>query len=134
MDALELADPARIHEALPANMGCGLEHDQNPDRAYREVSPDELDTFIEAKVIDVRTPEEFSGPLGHLPGAILAPLPHLSEHAVDWPRDAQILVVCRSGRRSAQGCVMLSAMGFTNVTNLAGGMNAWHGRKELDAC
>ena len=134
MDALELADPARIHEALPANLGCGLENSHASDRAYREISTEKLHQLITSKIVDVRTPEEFSGPLGHLPGAILAPLPHLTEHAVDWSRDEEILVVCRSGRRSAQGCVMLSAMGFTNVTNLAGGMNAWHAQKELGGC
>lgn len=74
--------------------------------------------------IDVRDADEFEGELGHLEGAELVPLPQLRQLASDWPRDVPLLVICRSGNRSGQACGVLSAMGFSDVTNLRGGMLA----------
>ena len=82
-------------------------------------------------MIDVRSPEEFNGPLGRLTGAISAPLNTLNVAASLWQRHEPIAVVCHSGARSAQGCQLLVEMGFTDVANVAGGMNAWTNRQEL---
>jgi rhodanese-related sulfurtransferase len=76
------------------------------------------------RVIDVREPEEFHGDLGHLPGATLLPLRELAT-AASWPRSEPLLVVCRSGRRSAEACAPLGALGFSDVSNLHGGLIAW---------
>jgi len=129
MGALNLALPKRIHEAVPANMSCGLSEpegsNQGVRRSIKQLSPAQLNEFSGGQVIDVRSPREFQGALGHLPDAVLAPLPKLQEQAASWQRNTPILVVCRSGNRSVQGCTMLSEMGFTDVTNLVGGMRAW---------
>lgn len=42
----------------------------------------------------------------------------------DW-KDEEVIVYCRSGKRSLQACMILETMGFTNVVNLEGGILAW---------
>lgn len=42
----------------------------------------------------------------------------------DW-KDEEVLVYCRSGKRSANACLILETMGFTNVVNVEGGVLAW---------
>ena len=43
----------------------------------------------------------------------------------DRPRDVPLVLVCRSGSRSGIGASLLASMGFTDVANLKGGMDAW---------
>ena len=40
-------------------------------------------------------------------------------------KDEELIIYCRSGKRSAQACMILDAAGFTNTKNLAGGMLDW---------
>jgi rhodanese-related sulfurtransferase len=77
------------------------------------------------RVIDVREPGEFNGELGHIPGAELVPLATLDGAAEAWSKDAPLLVVCRSGARSSTGALRLVALGFRDVRNLEGGMQAY---------
>lgn len=74
-------------------------------------------------VLDVREPSEWVA--GHIPGATLIPLGELQGRIGELPRDQAIVVVCRSGNRSAQGRDILLAAGFTAVTSMAGGMTEW---------
>ncbi len=78
-------------------------------------------------VIDVREPEEFVGPLGHIAGALLVPMdalvPRLPKLAGFVDRD--IVVVCRAGARSRTACAILRTAGLERVRNLEGGMLAW---------
>ena len=137
MNGLGLAHPKRIHEALPANMACGLaetEAEVATSKPFKEIDVQSVDLSAVSRVIDVRSPQEFDGELGHLPGAVLAPLSELSQHAPTWRREAPVLVVCGSGRRSAQGCALLHEMGFSDVTNLSGGMSAWRAQREVSSC
>lgn len=94
--------------------------------AFDEMRPDiaarDLDRF---HVIDVRSPAEFHGELGHVPGSQLVPLTTLTEAASSWDTSLPLLVVCRSGRRAAGACATLARAGFESVTNLSGGMLAW---------
>ena len=124
MGNLNLAAPKRIQDALPANMECGLEpdSDQSDGSIYKTLHAEKLDHFSKGLIVDVRSSTEFYGEAGHLPNTVLAPLPELKQHAMSWQRDSPLLVVCWSGRRSAQACTLLSKMGFTNITNLSGGM------------
>ena len=81
-------------------------------------------------VLDVRTEEEFYGPLGHIEGAILIPIDDL-EYRVDELnsiKNEKIYLVCRTGGRSGRGKDFLNSNGFTAV-NVDGGMVAW---KELE--
>jgi rhodanese-related sulfurtransferase len=77
------------------------------------------------QLVDVRTPEEFSGSLGHIRGARLIPLEHLASQAATLSREVPVVTVCRSGARSAQAVVLLAKAGVTQAANLAGGMLRW---------
>jgi rhodanese-related sulfurtransferase len=93
----------------------------------REVSVTEAARLRDegALVLDVRQPDEWA--TGHVPGATLIPLGELEGRTAELPRDRTIVVICRSGNRSAQGRDVLLAAGFDAVTSVAGGMTAWQG-------
>ena len=76
-----------------------------------------------AFILDVRQPGEWTQ--FHIPGATLIPLGELPNRLNEVPKDREVVVVCRSGNRSAQGRDILRAAGFTQVTSMAGGMTAW---------
>ncbi len=73
--------------------------------------------------LDVREPSEWAEV--HIPYTTLIPLGELTVRLSEIPKDQNIVVVCRSGNRSAVGRDLLLNSGFTNVTSMAGGMNAW---------
>jgi DMSO/TMAO reductase YedYZ molybdopterin-dependent catalytic subunit/glyoxylase-like metal-dependent hydrolase (beta-lactamase superfamily II) len=75
-----------------------------------------------ALLVDVREPAEWQAE--HAPGALLLPMGTVCEGRAQLPRDRRIVVVCRSGGRSAAVADSLLAWGFDAV-NLAGGMCAW---------
>lgn len=75
-----------------------------------------------ALLLDVREPEEWQAE--HAPQASLMPMGQVREHQAKLPRDRRIVVVCRSGGRSAAVTESLRAWGFDAV-NLGGGMCAW---------
>ncbi len=77
---------------------------------------DEDDSII---LLDVRTQEEFDE--GHIPGAVCLPSEDISaDLPLPFDKDAEILVYCRSGRRSAEAAEKLSEMGFSNVADFGG--------------
>ncbi len=76
-----------------------------------------------AFVLDVREFNEWEEV--HIPDATLIPLAELESRLDELPKDQDILVVCRSGNRSATGRDILLNAGFTNVTSLSGGMIDW---------
>lgn len=82
----------------------------------------QLDPSI--RMIDVREPDEFTGPLGHLPGAELVPLGTVERASESWSREKPLLLICRSGGRSASAATALASRGFTRLYNLVGGMLA----------
>ncbi|HZU75107.1 MAG TPA: MBL fold metallo-hydrolase [Acidimicrobiales bacterium] len=75
-----------------------------------------------ALLLDVRELDEWQS--GHAPGATLIPMGEVHARHEELPRDRRIVVVCRSGGRSAAVTDALLASGFDAV-NLAGGMCAW---------
>lgn len=91
----------------------------------REVSVAEASAMREAGafILDVREPDEWNE--SHIPGATLIPLGELASRVNELPQDQEIVVVCRSGNRSAQGRDILLSAGFEQVTSMAGGMNQW---------
>jgi rhodanese-related sulfurtransferase len=91
-----------------------------------EAKPADLAARLDAyRVVDVREASEFEGPLGHISGAENIPLHALQARAQELAGDG-LLVVCRSGKRSAEGCKVLAREGASTTTNLVGGMIAWH--------
>ena len=77
------------------------------------------------QIVDVREPDEFAGPLGHIEGARSLPLGDLEKRAGELTKERPIVTVCRAGARSAQAAAILRKAGFGNVANLAGGMLRW---------
>lgn len=82
--------------------------------------------------LDVRSVPEFEA--GHPPRAINIPLLHFAPGAgmspnpdfaavveATLPKDAKLVIGCRSGGRSARACEMMSQLGYNNVANLRGG-------------
>ncbi|WP_179468083.1 MBL fold metallo-hydrolase [Mycolicibacterium vinylchloridicum] len=74
-------------------------------------------------VIDIRNPGEREN--GVIPGALPIPLAQLRVRLDDVPVDRPIVVHCAGGWRSSVAASLLRANGFDNVTDLAGGYNAW---------
>ena len=74
-------------------------------------------------MLDVREVTEWNE--FHAPAATLIPLGELTVRVNELPRDRKIVVVCHSGNRSQQGRDILLAAGFTQVTSMDGGLNAW---------
>jgi rhodanese-related sulfurtransferase len=76
-------------------------------------------------VLDVRTPEEYR--LGHLSRAKLIDYydPKFEDHLRVLPKDATIVVYCRSGRRSADALAILTKLKYSRVYNMLGGIDAW---------
>jgi len=74
-------------------------------------------------VLDVREP--FEHDIARIEGSLLVPLGELSSHINEIPRDKEIVVMCKSGTRSAKATEFLRQQGVQNVYNLEGGINAW---------
>ena len=74
-------------------------------------------------VLDVRTDDEWRE--GHLPGALHIMGGYLPERVNEVPRDRPLVVMCGSGYRSTIAASVLERAGFTDITNLTGGMKAW---------
>ncbi len=102
--------------ASAGGAGGGLPTNISVDEAYAMYQDG-------AFVLDVREPSEWNE--FHAPGATLIPLGELAARVDELPRDRPIVVVCRSGNRSQQGRDILLDAGFTNVTSMDGGLNAW---------
>jgi rhodanese-related sulfurtransferase len=75
-----------------------------------------------AVLLDVRQPEEWEA--GHAPGARHVPLGQLPDRMADLDSATPIVVVCRSGHRSALATEWLTTAGF-DAANLVGGMQEW---------
>jgi rhodanese-related sulfurtransferase len=76
-----------------------------------------------ALMLDVREQSEWVA--GHVAGATLIPLGELQSRLSELPRDKDIVVMCRTGMRSAQGRDILLKAGYPRVTSVTGGITAW---------
>jgi sulfur dioxygenase len=140
MKNMRLAHPKLIDVAVPANLRCGCpENETGPAAAdpiwaplhysfagVWEIDPHTLEEHAaDVQILDVREPDEFTGPLGHIAGAILIPLGELARRVGELSHDRPIIAVCRAGSRSAQAISTLQQNGFTEIANLTGGMLRW---------
>jgi rhodanese-related sulfurtransferase len=89
------------------------------ERRLQEATPADGGPWL----VDVREVDEFVA--ARAPGASLFPLSTFLARLHELPRDRELLVICRSGSRSAQATAYLLANGWANVVNVAGGMLAW---------
>ena len=102
--------------------------------AYTDIDPitaaKELSRF---RIVDVREEGEYFGPMSHIDRAELVPMGTVAEHSKHWDKNEEILLICRSGGRSANVAMFLASQGFKNLYNLAGGMMMWE-RHGLGSC
>jgi len=99
---------------------------------YQSISPAELaerlKTGEKVNLIDVREPMEFE--IARIDGARLLPLSRFNEWIDELDPEAEIVVMCHHGIRSANLCMFLIRNGFDRVFNLDGGIDLWS--KEVD--
>lgn len=98
---------------------------------FPELSSADLSRMLQAGtlkpfLLDVRTPEEFEGELGHIAGSVLIPIDELAGRVREVPAGAAVVSICRSGKRAAKAAGVLREAGFEKVWVLAGGMLAWN--------
>ena len=111
---------------------AGIIANNGQDKAYGTMSADALNTELienpDLFVIDVREPSELEE-TGHIPGAVNIPVKTLADNLALLPGDldAPIVVYCKSGTRSTFAWTVLNLLGYTNVRNMAAGMNGWLG-------
>ena len=86
-----------------------------------------LDNKQEFAFIDCREQEEWDE--AHIDGATLLPLSVFQENYENVLKDknAPIVIQCRSGKRSMNACMFLLSKGYTDLSNLEGGIMAWAG-------
>lgn len=98
-----------------------------PTKGIRNISTVELKNELNDKnkiFVDVRTPGEFKG--RNIKEFKNIPLHQLTEKAEkELSKDKEIVVICQSGMRSQNASKRLKKLGYTKVTNVKGGMNAW---------
>jgi uncharacterized membrane protein YdjX (TVP38/TMEM64 family)/rhodanese-related sulfurtransferase len=87
-----------------------------------------LDSGEVATVVDVRGPDEFTGPLGHIATARNIPVADLDSRLAELAglERAPIVLVCRTDKRSAAAARTLRGAGFTQVSVLRQGMEQWN--------
>lgn len=76
-------------------------------------------------LLDVREPSEYAS--SHAPGSVLIPVGQLEQRLkeIQQFRNQPVVVICRSGRRSAAATDILQKAGFSDARNVEGGMIAW---------
>ncbi|MGE5675973.1 MAG: rhodanese-like domain-containing protein [Mycobacterium leprae] len=102
------------------------------DKQIKSISAAELQQALASgkryRLVDVREPQEYAE--GHIPGSTLHPVGQIDAWASELNRDEEIVLVCRSGRRSAGAWEYLDRQGFNRILNMSGGMLAWQGPVE----
>lgn len=83
----------------------------------------ELDHGKDIFILDVRKPEEYQ--ISRIEGSTLIPLNELPERVAELDTSNEIVVICRSGARSAKAVEFMRDVGFRKIKNLVGGINAW---------
>ena len=112
-----------------------MQLDPTYDVQVRQVAGDDAAALVAdgVRVLDVRTPQEFSD-LGHIPGAMLLPVQIIaSAPAVLGDPDTPVLVTCEHAVRSKVATRLLVQAGFTRVYELAHGMALWDGPRAHEA-
>ena len=144
MENLNLPAPKKLHEAVPANLLCGLvppesmSGDPIPERGWAaiernadgvpEVAIDWVgDNRAGIRLVDVRELDEAEAD-GMIEGAEVIPMGTVDEASRGWDKEEPVITLCRSGRRSGRVAVDLEKLGFKRIASMRGGMIAWNAR------
>ncbi len=134
MSELKLAHPKKIHEALPANLACGMLKNEkqvfHPQivNGIPEVTPEDVYLNLgKVKLVDVRRPEEWHSELGYIEGSELVTMgPDLEKYLSKLDKNEEVVFVCRSGNRSGTVTFQAQQQGFKKTINMSGGMIRWN--------
>lgn len=98
-----------------------------PRGGYGDATVQEARRLIEDKpglvILDVRTASEYEE--GHIEGAVNIPVQELSVRFEELSIDDELLVYCRTGKRSAQAVDILMDLGFTKIYHMDAGITGW---------
>ncbi len=107
----------------------GKKRGQANSSSPTHISPQEvwdmIQSGVKVTILDVREQHEYRA--GHIKGAQLIPLMHLSKRLHEVRNEHLVITVCRSGNRSAQAARLLRTHGY-EVRNMRGGMLQWPGK------
>ena len=114
--------------------GIACQQSENNTTFVREVVSVErfvalMETYLDAQILDVRTPEEFAA--GHIEGAENRNYydDDFEEQLKKLDKNKTVLVYCKSGGRSGKASAQLQALEFHKVYDLEGGYTAWAAKK-----
>jgi adenylyltransferase/sulfurtransferase len=123
-----------IHELIDYEQFCGVPaHDRSEykvksaEAGVKSITVHDLKAQIDADsapvLLDVREPHEWE--ISSLDNSLRIPKNRVVARADEIPRDQEVVVYCKTGVRSRDSIVLLQNLGFTNLVNLKGGINAW---------
>jgi rhodanese-related sulfurtransferase len=127
-------DHPTLTELIDYQEFCGIPQQKAQEAAEAaatgrlpEITPLELKARMDAGddifVLDVREPFEYE--IARIEGSTLIPLGELPRRVEELDSTADIIIHCKSGKRSAKAQEILKDMGFSRVTNLSGGILQW---------
>lgn len=92
-----------------------------------EINPKDVQAAVDSGsvFVDVREPYEIDEVSYAIEGQLQIPLGSIQTRMSEIPKDANVIIGCRSGARSMQACQFLNMNGYANVKNLAGGIMGW---------
>ena len=109
---------------------CGIpqqEASTNEEAEIKEITVHEYKTLRqegqEHQLIDVREPHEYD--IVNIAGSELKPLNTIQQYFDELDKSQKYIVHCKMGGRSAKAVRQMQAAGFTDVTNLIGGITKW---------
>jgi len=119
-----------VKELIDYQQFCGVPHQEAPLPApvsSTDIAPQEVKQLIDSGadfvLVDVREPHEYQ--ICKIDRARLMPLGDLPKRLDELDKNADIVMHCKMGGRSAKACDLLRASGFTKVRNMTGGILAW---------
>lgn len=112
---------------------CSVDHATDPQPAFQQQSARQVKARLDAGerllLLDVREPYELQ--LSALDGALNVPMSEMAARWSEIPREQPVVVFCHTGVRSASLIDALREVGYTNLINMAGGIDAWS--REVDS-
>lgn len=124
-----------ITKLIDYHQFCGVPHPNAAPAQETQVNEGEIEvTEVKAMLdrgdqfllLDVREPHEYK--ICNIPGARLIPLGEVSQRLHEIDKNADIVIHCKMGGRSARACGILKQAGFPRVRNMKGGILAWSDR------
>lgn len=93
----------------------------------KTITASELNQALQNKqaytLLDIRQPEEIE--ICQIDNSLHIPMADIPNKKDELNEDDAIVVICHHGMRSAQVAMFLDQSGFSNITNLTGGIDAW---------